>query len=78
MYKYNKIDIKKNIMSLDTPYYATKMQQEGIYEDYVSYRDELHEYENSQTTDETMLLPVLQELVIPESVRTFAEKYKLI
>ncbi|MGL5712090.1 MAG: hypothetical protein ACRCX2_03655, partial [Paraclostridium sp.] len=59
-------------------YYTLKMQQEGIYDDYIAYRDELHEYENSQTSDETMLLPVLQEPEIPESVRTFAEKYKLI
>lgn len=63
---------------LDTPYYTLKMQQEGIYDDYIAYRDELHEYENSQTTDETMLLPVLHEPVIPESVKAFAEKYKLI
>ncbi|MGL5904758.1 MAG: hypothetical protein ACRCZO_18890 [Cetobacterium sp.] len=64
--------------TLDTPYYTTKMQQQGIYNDYVNYRDELHDYENSQVADDTMLLPVLQEPVIPESVKAFAEKYRLI
>ncbi|MGL5717650.1 MAG: hypothetical protein ACRCX2_31840 [Paraclostridium sp.] len=54
------------------------VQQEGIYDDYVAYRDELQECENSQTTDETMLLPVLHEPIIPESVKAFAEKYNLI
>ncbi|MGL5190405.1 MAG: right-handed parallel beta-helix repeat-containing protein, partial [Cetobacterium sp.] len=67
-----------SLASLDTPYYTLKMQQEGIYEDYVAYRDELHEYENSQVADETMFLPVLHEPEIPESVKLFAEKYKLI
>ncbi|MGL5189569.1 MAG: hypothetical protein ACRC7S_07940 [Cetobacterium sp.] len=80
---YVQNDVETKVFStvydlLDTPYYAYKMQQEGIYGDYVAYRDELHEYENSQTTDEIMLLPVLQEPEIPESVREFAEKYKLI
>ncbi|MGL5716193.1 MAG: hypothetical protein ACRCXX_06180 [Cetobacterium sp.] len=76
---YTDLSKKTSIaQQLDTPYYTYKMQQEGIYADYIAYRDELHEYENSQTTDETMLLPVLHEPVIPESVRVFAEKYKLI
>lgn len=72
------ITVSSTMLSLDTPYYTRKMQQQGIYDEYVAYRDELHYYENSQTTDETMLLPVLQEPVIPESVKQFAEKYKLI
>lgn len=33
---------------LDTPYYMTKMQSEGIYEEYITYRDELFEYEQEQ------------------------------
>lgn len=68
----------KTFQALDTPYYTRKMEEEGIYADYVAYRDKLHEYENSQTAEETMLLPVLQEPVIPESVKAFAEKYNLI
>ncbi|MGL5964067.1 MAG: glycosyl hydrolase family 28-related protein [Fusobacteriaceae bacterium] len=65
-------------VNLDTPYYTAKMQQQGIYDDYIAYRDELHEYKNSLATDETMLLPVLQEPVVPDSIKVFAEKYKLI
>ncbi|MGL5190451.1 MAG: hypothetical protein ACRC7S_12475 [Cetobacterium sp.] len=74
-----KLADKNSLEVLDTPYYTLKMQQQGIYDDYVEYRDELHEYEKAQNQEEdTMLLPVIQEPVVPESVKQFAEKYKLI
>lgn len=38
---------------LDTPYYATKMQQEEIYEDFVTYMDSKLEYEKQQREIET-------------------------
>lgn len=63
---------------LDTPYYAYKMQQEGIYEDYVNYRDELLEYKKSIKQDEVSMLPILQEPQIPDSIKVFAEKYNII
>ena len=34
-----------NILALDTPYYTTKMQQEGIYDDFVVYMDEKLAYD---------------------------------
>ncbi|MGL5713433.1 MAG: hypothetical protein ACRCX2_10475 [Paraclostridium sp.] len=77
--EYNKIIGYISLNSLDTPYYTYKMQQQGIYDDYVGYRDELHEYTKSLNQEEdTMLLPVLQEPEIPESIKTFAEEYGLI
>ncbi|MGL5243811.1 MAG: hypothetical protein ACRC7R_01360 [Sarcina sp.] len=72
------INKRIDLTQLDTPYYTRKMEEEGMYDDYVAYRDELHEYENSQTGDDTMLLPALQEPIIPESVELFAKKYNLI
>lgn len=37
-----------SIQSLDTPYMTTKMQQEGVYEDFISYMDSKLEYDNQQ------------------------------
>ncbi|MGL5051036.1 MAG: hypothetical protein ACRC6E_10490 [Fusobacteriaceae bacterium] len=62
-------------LKLDTPYYTYKMQQEGIYEDYIAYRDELHVYEQSQSREASTLL---LEPVVPQSIKEFATKYNLI
>lgn len=39
---------KNNIEYLDTPYMTTKMQQDGVYEDFVSYMDSKLDYDNAQ------------------------------
>ncbi|MGL5124955.1 MAG: hypothetical protein ACRC6U_03105 [Fusobacteriaceae bacterium] len=65
--------IVTNISELDTPYYTLKMQQEGIYEDYIAYRDELHIYEQSQEASTLLLEPL-----VPQSITDFVTKYNLI
>lgn len=64
-------------VALDTPYYTYKMQQEGIYEDYVAYRDELHEYEQAQK-QAVEGVAMMNELVEPQpsqALLDFKEKY---
>lgn len=41
-----------NIQKLDTSYMATKMQQEGVYNDYISYMDEKTIYDQQQKENE--------------------------
>ncbi|MGL5057511.1 MAG: hypothetical protein ACRC6A_09135 [Fusobacteriaceae bacterium] len=68
-------NIQPSLMNYDTPYYTLKMQQEGIYEDYIAYRDELHVYEQSQSKEASVLL---LEPIVPQSITEFATKYNLI
>lgn len=50
-----------NVKELDTPYYATKMQQEGVYEDFVSYMDSKLDYDNAQRELETQRQQAFEE-----------------
>lgn len=43
-----KIQLKTSTLQLNTPYMATKMQQEGVYNDFVSYMDEKTLYDKQQ------------------------------
>lgn len=46
--------ITTNFMTLlNTPYYTLKMQQQGVYEDFISYMDSQHEYDKEQKALET-------------------------
>ncbi|MGL5050918.1 MAG: hypothetical protein ACRC6E_09890 [Fusobacteriaceae bacterium] len=72
---FEDLDTSTVINTLDTPYYTLKMQQEGIYEYYITYRDELHIYEQSQQQEASTLL---LEPVVPQSIIEFATKYNLI
>lgn len=42
------ISTSSTITNLDTPYMTSKMQQEGIYEDFIQYMDEKTEYDRLQ------------------------------
>lgn len=52
---------KSGIMTLDTPYYTTKMQQEGVYEDFISYMDAKLEYDDQQRELETQRQQAFEE-----------------
>ncbi|MGL5964204.1 MAG: hypothetical protein ACRCZ2_07415, partial [Fusobacteriaceae bacterium] len=55
------------IIDLNTPYHATKMQQLGIYEDFIAYMDEQHEYEQLQREVETKRQEAYQLALIDNS-----------
>lgn len=64
--------------TLNTPYYATKMQQEGVYEDFIRYMDAKVEYDKiqlEQVNSEIMTLKILEEPVPSEKLSAFITKY---
>ncbi len=65
------------LLDLDTPYYTLKMQQEGVYEDYITYRDELHKYEKtqSQAVEGVAMINKLVEPQPSQVLLDFKEKY---
>lgn len=65
--------------ALNTPYYTTKMEEQGILQDYYGYLDEVHEYEKTQnTTDGITTLSIVREPILPKSVEEFAKVYGLL
>lgn len=70
-----KLADKDSLISLDTPYYTLKMQQEKVYEDFIQYMDEKLEYDKAMKQSDTMLLPTLEEPQPSEALIAFKEKY---
>lgn len=66
---------KKTILinELDTPYYAYQMQKQGIYADYVAYRDELHEYQYQQREIEKQKQLAYEEVLKKNPNLTYEE-----
>ncbi|MEG1142659.1 MAG: hypothetical protein RSE41_09505 [Clostridia bacterium] len=64
-------------VQLNTPYYTTKMQEEGILGEYYAYLDQLHEYEK-QSNNEIMTLEIKQEPILPKVIEDFAREHNLI
>lgn len=74
------LQVKTLQVTLDTPYYTLKMQQEGIYEDFIQYMDEKTEYDRLQRevenqTEGAMVLSAIEEPQPSEKLLAFKEKY---
>lgn len=69
------VDVISN--QLNTPYYTSKMEEQGILGKYYAYLDELHEYEK-QSNSEIMTLEIRQAPILPKVIEDFAKEYNLI
>lgn len=62
-----------DVYSLDTPYYATKMQQEGVYEDFISYMDNKTAYDKEQRENEKQKQLAYEEALKKNSELTYEQ-----
>ncbi|MGL5049500.1 MAG: hypothetical protein ACRC6E_02550 [Fusobacteriaceae bacterium] len=69
---------------LNTPYYSTKMQQEGVYEDFIEYMDlkipfdkEQEEIKNINSKNYKMIADVEQDLTYEEFAKKYTKDYKV-
>lgn len=68
---------RASIESLNTPYHAEKMKQEGVYDDFITYMDDSIAYKNSikQEYETGIKSAVLVEPKLSEALKKFANKY---